>query len=1467
MLLLFIILVLVISIPAVQTRLGKIATNWLNTEYGTNININRVGLQFNGDVELKEILIRDYKKDTLISAVELNTSILNFKNLINSKLAFGDIDLEGLIFNIKTYKGEEDTNLDIFVARFDEDNPRKRENTFLMSSSDISIYDGTFRLIDENKETPKILEFSAIDINATNFLINGPNVSTRINTLVFKDSRGLVMKNLSSNFSYTLENIKFDNLKLKTTNSSLEGDLKFSYDREDFSDFTNKVLVDANFTDASVALDELNVFYNEFGIGQRANFNAKISGTLNDLNVDNLNLTTNSRTKIYGDLNFKNLFHAADNNFSMHGKFSNLTSNYKSLKALLPNVLGEAIPSVFDKLGNFSINGTSFITTSTIKADLKIETDLGYVVSNLEMKKIDDIDNATYKGNIIFDDFDIGTFLNDPNLKKASLNLDVDGKGFTQENLNTKVEGDIYSINYNEYIYQNILVSGNLKDKVFNGKVDSQDKNFKLSFNGLADFSEEINKFDFVANVDYANLKALNFIKKDSMSVFKGIVDMKMQGTTLDNAVGSIQFNKTYYQNENDEYFFDDFAVESTFENKVRYIKVNSPDIIEGQMSGVFLVDDIDELFINAIGSLYTKYSPYEVSTNQYIDFNFKIYNKIIEVFLPELTLGKNTFVKGRVESDEKEFKLTFKSPKIEWLDYFANTIELQVDNKNPLFNTYVEVDSLHTDVYNISKFNLINVTINDTLFMRSEFRGGKTNNDLYNLSFYHTKNEANQSIVGFKKSDVTFKGNQWYINEEKNNYNKVTFDPDFENFNLDQFVLNHNEEEIQLSGIINGKNTKDLKLHFKNVLLDNITPDINDLSLKGLVNGTLNVVQQNGNYLPESTITIDDLEVNDLNLGSFAANIKGNQSLTNYTLNASIKDDEKKSFSAIGDIDVSSEASNINVAILLKDFNLQPLNPFLEGVLRDIRGLATGKVKVTGSLKKPSIDGQLELNKGGLGIPELNVDYSFADKSSVTLNNQTFRFNSIDITDTVYNTKAILDGSLSHVNFGDWSMNLNLETDRLLVLNTTEDEDRLYYGTGFVGGTASITGPANQLRINVIGATKKGTVFKIPLTDNESFGDNSHIHFLSPEEKQAKLEGIDIITEDISGLELDFDLDVTQDAEIEIVMDKESGSTIRGRGEGGLLVEINTNGKFSMYGDFSVFEGTYKFRYGGIIQKDFTVVPGGTLAWDGSPLKARIDINAVYKTQANPSPLLDSPINRRIPVNLKIALTGELEKPEPDYEFEFPNLSSTVRSELDYRLESKDDRSNQAIYLLATGSFSSSLSELNVNGTIEERINGIINGLLSDGDNKLQVGLNVELGENTPDYQSDDRLGVTLQTNISDRVRINGKVGVPIGGISQTAVAGDVQIDFLLNEEGTFTANVFNRENSIRNFGEEIGYTQGLGIAYNVDFDTFKELIQIIFKGKKKIAKELEEKEAKEKEANALPDFIGFKKKNDTLN
>ncbi len=1455
---------LVLSIPAVQTSLGKYVTNRINGDFGTNINIGKVGLQFNGDVELKEIYIEDYKKDTLIAIDELNTSILNYGNVIDGTLNFGDIDIMNLTFNVKTYKGETDTNLDIFVAKFDEDNPRPEKSTFLLSSSDVSIYDGAFRLIDENRDTQKVLEFNDLNINATDFVIAGSDVNARINTLTFKDSRGAYVKNLVTDFEYTLDHMSFDRLSIKTENSHLNGNVRFDYNREDFKDFEDKVNVTANFKNSEVYLNDLNTFYNEFGVNQKAKLDVELSGTLNDLNAKKLQLNASGRSKIYGDISFKNLFSSAEGDFSMDGRFDNLSSNYYDLKALLPNILGASIPTVFSKLGNFRITGTSYITDTTIDANININTDLGLIVSDMKMTKVDDIDNASYVGNVVFDEFDLGVLLNDPKVKTTSFDLDVDGKGFTIDNLSTQITGQVFHIEYNDYNYQDIDVSGKLGNQIFNGLLESKDENFKFKFNGLADLSKDIKTFDFNANVAYANLRALNFITKDSISVFRGNVTTSMKGSSIDDAFGTLKFDKTTYVNENGEYYFKDFKIESAFEKDKRTLTINSPDIIQGKMSGNFKFADIGKLVENSIGSIYTNYIPNEIETDQYIEFDFKIYNKIVEAFYHDIELGPNTTIKGRIETDEKQFNLTFNSPKIKLLDYFANDISVLIDNSNPLFNTYIEIDTLSTKFYDVSKFSLINVTQRDTLFIKSEFKGGKQNVDDFNLSMFYTIDESNKSVIGFRKSTVLFKDNEWTINEDKNRLNKIAFTRDFKNFDISQMVMNHFEERIELSGQLQNDNYKNLKLDFTDVDLTKITPRVDSLYLEGRVNGELKILQNDGVYLPNSTVVISDLKANDYELGELNAQIKGNKSLTNYNVDVSLKNGNLKSLDAKGTIDV--DANTIDVDVVFDEFLLDPLDPFGEGVITNIRGLVTGNAKVNGSLKNPQFNGDLLLDNAGLTIPYLNVDYSFDFDSQVKLESQKFIFQDVEITDSEFFSKATLNGFIGHQNFSDWKLGLEIDTNRLLVLDTDYNEEELYYGTAFVNGKADIIGPTDALKIVFNGSTAEGTIFKIPLSDLESYGDNSFIHFLSPEEKEARLRGEVINNTEVKGLELEFNLFVNPYADIEILIDKNSGSTIQGKGNGNLLFDINTNGKFQMFGDFQIVEGNYNFAYGGLVQKELTVVPGGSIRWEGDPLKAQIGLTAVYATQANPSVLLDNPINRSIEVEVEVNLTGQLEQPDPDFTFNFPDVNSTIKSELDYRLETKESRTNQALFLLSTGSFASELSlGQQAYGTISDRVNAFFNSFLTNDDGKLQVGFDYQIGEQTADYQTDDRLGLTLSTKISDRVLINGKVGVPIGGVNQTVIAGDVQIDVLLNDDGTLKATFFNRENSIRNFGEEIGYTQGAGLTYNVEFDTFKELVQIIFSGKNKKKEEKKEAEKEEVDKEMTPDFIKIKSKKDS--
>src|SRR5690606_24672686 len=129
---------------------------------------------------------------------------------------------------------------------------------------------------------------------------------------------------------------------------------------------------------------------------------------------------------------------------------------------------------------------------------------------------------------------------------------------------------------------------------------------------------------------------------------------------------------------------------------------------------------------------------------------------------------------------------------------------------------------------------------------------------------------------------------------------------------------------------------------------------------------------------------------------------------------------------------------------------------------------------------------------------------------------------------------------------------------NRFLVLDTQGDEESLYYGTAFIEGTASIYGPVDELVIKAEATTAKGTSFKIPISDVQSIGDDSFIYFLSPEEKDARLLGETIKKAELKGLTLEFDLEITPEALVEVVVDLKNNSTLRGRGEGILYIEIS---------------------------------------------------------------------------------------------------------------------------------------------------------------------------------------------------------------------------------------------------------------------------------------------------------------------
>ena len=100
--------------------------------------------------------------------------------------------------------------------------------------------------------------------------------------------------------------------------------------------------------------------------------------------------------------------------------------------------------------------------------------------------------------------------------------------------------------------------------------------------------------------------------------------------------------------------------------------------------------------------------------------------------------------------------------------------------------------------------------------------------------------------------------------------------------------------------------------------------------------------------------------------------------------------------------------------------------------------------------------------------------------------------------------------------------------------------------------------------------------------------------------------------TDEGAELRMNFLLDITPDADIELIMDPIAGDRIKGNASGSLQIQYGTRSDLRMYGDVNIVQGNYNFSLQQIIHKDFKIRDGSTINFRGDPFNAHMDINAI---------------------------------------------------------------------------------------------------------------------------------------------------------------------------------------------------------------------------------------------------------------
>ena len=400
-----------------------------------------------------------------------------------------------------------------------------------------------------------------------------------------------------------------------------------------------------------------------------------------------------------------------------------------------------------------------------------------------------------------------------------------------------------------------------------------------------------------------------------------------------------------------------------------------------------------------------------------------------------------------------------------------------------------------------------------------------------------------------------------------------------------------------------------------------------------------------------------------------------------------------------------------------------------------------------------------------------------------------------------------------------------------------------MFYGSAFATGRINSYGPFDNLNLDVIAKTEKGTNVKIPVSYGTEVTENDYIVFINKDDDT--LQKIRDYKADMNGISLYLDLNITNDADIQMFLPYNMGN-IKGRGKGDIKMTINPAGEFTMDGDYIINRGSFFLTLQSILNRNFEIRRGSRISWTGDPYNAEINLKAVYKVKTKLgqfAPEQDSAT--RVPVDCVISLSNRLLNPEIKFTVEFPDLKDDTKQFIYARLDTNDQAmmSQQMISLLVLNSFTdpsgtSSGVGFNTYSLLTNQLNNWLSGISNDFD----IGINYRPG----DELSAQEVEVALSTQLfDDRVLVDGNVGMRENEQTQKTndIVGEVTVEVKITKDGRFRAKAFNKSNNDYLYKSYAPYTQGVGVFYTQEFNRIKDL----FKKKDKKEKQKKDKESEE--------------------
>ncbi len=1422
-------------------------------------NLQLQNIQFNKiDKWLGQNMIVAVKKLDLL-ADELSVS--------KRQIFINSINLDGPEFSQYNYSGnidklnlpQQDTTMPVIkTGAFQWNN-----DGWVLNVKKIHITNGIFKNEKQTDRPPYPnrfdgvhLQFRAINSDINNLHFEKDTLTTEV-TLATKERSGFIVKKLEAKIKFTPEIMEFKQLTLETNKSRLGNYYAMHFKRfgRDMGDFLHSISLEANFVNSELNSDDLAFFAPDVKNWKRKFIlKGNVKGPVDNLITKKI-LIKSGNSYIDGDVTLKGLPDIQNTFIDLRA--NDLQTNFEDITTLIPSLKTVTQPSLA-KLGNINYKGNftgfihDFVAFGTIK------TNLGIVNGDVNLK-LSENKAPIYLGKVSTVGFKLGEFLNVSDLGAIVFNGKLNGIGFTSKDVKANFDGNVKSLEFGGYKYQNISLKADIGKYLFNGKASIDDPNLKLSnLTGSIDFSGKQPQFNFDADLEAANLKVLKFTVEDFN--LKGHFNLNFTGSNIDNFLGSAKIYNAGLMHNNQPLSFDSLILLSSIINNKKNLSLQSNNV-DAVVNGNFTIKELPDAFKFFLNRYYPSYIPKPTYTISNQDLSFVIKTKEVDSYIqlldPKLKGFNNATIEGNLKLKENQLNVNADVPEFSYDGKVFNNIRLKSTGT---------LDTL------IARIDVDDILINDSLHLPGSNIIIKSHKDLTAISINTSASKTisgasiNAQVQTMKDGvKIHFSPSSFIINDKKWQLEKdgeLVLSKAHVSANEVKFLQGNQEIDIATAPSILG-NSSDIIIKLKKISLDDLAPLVlKKPRLEGQLSGTVIIADPFG-----QTAILFDTQTNEFRLDGDSiglVNASGNFNIASGIATFKAASDGKdNTFNIDGTYNTKdSLGEQANIGIVSPKLDLKILNNFLNGIFTDIKGVAnTTDLKVTGNSKHLSLTGTVNINDGSLRVIYTRCKYSFKNET-IIFNPDEIDFGTITISDSLNNTGTV-SGKMEHHWFNDIGFdNIKLETNKLLVLNTNKKDNSTFYGKVIGQAKMSLNGSTDNMVMNISG--------------EPSLTDSSHIYLLSGNSVESGVvDYIDFIQfgskmEDYykgktsSNIIVNMALTANPACRIDVILDESTGDIIKGEGSGLLKIRVGNKEPLSINGRYDISKGEYTFNFQTFLKKYFTVNTG-SITWFGDPLKAQIDITAEYLASnvdfSNISSTLatgtnTSSFNQKGDVRILAHLTETLLKPAIDFAFELPE-SSPLKSDffivkrLQQFKEDKNDLNKQVTSLLLFNTFinnnqgfltaSSGYNVLSstIGGVVSNAISGFFNKFLQKyiKNTSLYFNLNTSLGTSPLDLQANvaqlqaaAKSGFIV-TLLKGRLIISAGLNVDYNNPyisynknNNVLITPDITAEFILTKDGRVRIVGFNRTNYDL-LGER--NKTGANLSYRKDFDKLSELFK----------------------------------------